>query len=148
MQEIRSAPLQRLYADWDSRRRGREFPARQDFDPCDLKYILGCLNLVDMLRGPLRFRYRVFGSEIARRLGIEMTGRMVDDYPQLEHRALVQRRYAETIAARRPTVAQHDRRSLNEQLHYYESLVLPLSRDGIEIDMLMAGFTFAPEPIE
>jgi hypothetical protein len=134
---------QALYADWDSRRRGREFPARRDFDPCDLKYILGCLNLVDALREPLRFRYRVFGTEIARRLGLEMTGRMVDDYPVPEHRALIQRRYAETIASRLPTVTLHDRRSLDEQMHHYESLILPLSGDGTEIDMLMTGFTFA-----
>jgi hypothetical protein len=148
MQEIRSAALQRLYADWDSRRRGREFPARRDFDPCEMRYILGFLNLVDVLRGPLRFRYRVFGSEIATRLAFEMTGRLVDDYPLPEHRALVQHRYAETIAARRPIVAHHDRRSHDEQLlHQYESLVLPLSSDGTEIDMLMAGFAFAPEQI-
>jgi hypothetical protein len=113
-----------------------------------MKYILGCLNLIDTLHRPLRFRYRVFGSEIARRLGLEMTGRLVDDYPLPEHRALVQRRYAETITARQPTVAYHDRRSLDEQLHHYESLVLPLSTDGTEIDMLMAGFAFAPEQIE
>jgi hypothetical protein len=143
MQEIRSALLQRLYADWNCRRRGREFPARRDFDPCDMAYILGCLNLVDRLREPLRFRYRIFGTEIARRLGIEMTGRLVDDYPMAEHRVHVQHRYAETIAARRPTVVQDDRWMLDKRLHHYELLVLPMSSDGTEIDMLMAGFTFA-----
>src|SRR4051794_23492799 len=42
--EIESATLRRLYADWDARRRGRKLPARADFDPLELKYILGNLS--------------------------------------------------------------------------------------------------------
>jgi len=139
---IASPELQQLYDDWDRRRGGRELPSREDFDPLDLKYILGRLNLVDALYDPLRFRYRVFGGDIAKRFGFEMTGCFVDDYRTPKYRAMVQRRYADVVAARRPIVARLSRRSIDQRQHYCESLVLPLSRDGSTIDMLMAGFAF------
>jgi hypothetical protein len=142
MNVIASPELQRLYDDWDARRGNREMPSRDDFDALELKYILGRLNLVDALHDPVRFRYRVFGGDIAKRFGFEMTGRFVDDYCAPEYRSMVQRRYADVVAARRPIAAQFGRRSIDQRQHYCESLVLPLSRDGSTIDMLLAGFAF------
>jgi hypothetical protein len=142
MDDIHSPDLRRLLADWERRRNGREFPARRDFEPWDIKYILGYLNIVDALYDPLRFRYRIFGSDLAFRLGIEMTGRFVHDYPVLEHREMVTRRYVDVVAERRPIAALHDRRGQHHRLYSYESLVLPLSSDGTTIDTLMAGFAF------
>jgi hypothetical protein len=142
MSVIASPELQRLYDDWDARRGNRELPSRDDFDPLELTYILGRLNLVDALYDPVRFRYRVFGGDIAKRFGFEMTGRIVDDYFAPEYRAMVQRRYTDAVAARRPIAARFSRRSIDQRQYYYESLVLPLSRDGSTIDMLMAGFAF------
>lgn len=143
--QIRSPALQRLHADWEARRHGRELPARADFDPLDLRYILGYLNLVEVLRDPLRFRYRLFGTGMAQRIGVEMTGRLVEEYPDPQIADHVHRRYAETMALRRPTVVLHNRVPSNDRTLYYESLVLPLSSDGVDTDMLMAGFVFFPD---
>jgi hypothetical protein len=142
MVEILSPILQRLYSDWDNWRGSRPFPTRQDFDPEDINYIIGRVNLVDVYYNPLRFRYRVFGTTLAQRLGIEMTGRFVDEYPAGEQREHVQRRYAQTIIVRQPTVVLHKRFSLDGWGHSYESIVLPLSTDGASIDMMLAGFAF------
>ena len=145
MDQIRSPALQRLHADWEARRRGRELPARADFDPLDLRYILGYLNVVEVLRDPVRFRYRLFGTGMVRHTGVEMTGRLVGDYPDPAVAEHVHRRYAETMTLRRPTVVQHRRPPANDRTLLYESLVLPLSSDGAEIDMLMAGFAFSAD---
>src|SRR3546814_3977231 len=65
--------LQQLYAYWDDKRAGRPYPTREDIDPLELKFILGCLLLLDVERKPgLRFRYRLFGSEIAHQQGLDM----------------------------------------------------------------------------
>ena len=60
--EIVSPVLQRLYQDWRNRLHGREMPARRDFDVLDLDYVLGDLNLIDVEHAPLRFRFRVHGT--------------------------------------------------------------------------------------
>ena len=78
MLEIRTAILQRLYRDWDSRRGGREFPARADFDVLDFKYVIGQLALIDVTYDPLRFRFRLHGTGISQRVGYEMTGKELD----------------------------------------------------------------------
>jgi hypothetical protein len=41
--------LQQLYASWLAKRGGRRFPARADFDPIELRFILGNLILVDVV---------------------------------------------------------------------------------------------------
>src|SRR3546814_5878253 len=42
--------LQQLYAYWDDKRAGRPYPTREDIDPLELKFILGCLLLLDVER--------------------------------------------------------------------------------------------------
>jgi len=59
---IECPKLRRLHQDLQDRRRGREMPSRKDFDVLDFAYILGDLNLFDVLYEPLRFRFRVHGS--------------------------------------------------------------------------------------
>ena len=48
--EIISPTLQRIHQDWQNRRNGRTLPPRSSFDILDFKYILGNLNLLDVLR--------------------------------------------------------------------------------------------------
>ena len=59
--------LQRLHAYWDGKRNGRVYPGREVIDPLELRFMLGNLILLDVEPEPLRFRYRLFGTEIARR---------------------------------------------------------------------------------
>lgn len=75
--------LQQLYVYWDGKRRGRPYPARQDIDPLELGFILGSLILIEIEHHPLRFRYRLFGSEVARQQGFDMTGKYSEDHPGL-----------------------------------------------------------------
>ena len=59
--------LQRLYSYWLARKGERRFPERGDIDPLDFPYLLGNILLIDMVRNPLRFRFRVHGTEMTRR---------------------------------------------------------------------------------
>src|SRR5262245_30553321 len=99
---IHSPILQQLHGDWLARRDGRAFPSRKHFDPIDLKYALGKLLLIEVSHVPLRFRYRLIGSELVERAGFDLTGRMVDDYPDPEYRAFVLQQYAAVVENRSP----------------------------------------------
>ena len=142
MLEIRIPTLQRLYRDWESRRHGRDFPARGDFDVLELKYVIGQLALLDVGYDPIRFRFRLHGTGISQRVGYEMTGKDVDDLPLPAVRSLVRRHYTAVIEQRVPLVELRERHTVDDRVVGNELLVLPLSRDGTTIDMLMVGVVF------
>jgi hypothetical protein len=141
--EIRAAELQRLYSDWCAWRGNRAFPSRQDFDAPSLKYLLGRINLIDVLHQPLRFRWRLHGSEVARRVGRDLTGRFLHDVERPDFRELTQREYGATVDHRTPQCFVHEG-LLDDRVFDYEMLVLPLSDDGTEINMLLVGFNYGP----
>lgn len=136
---LQAPRLQRLYRDWDDRRRGREFPARSDFTPHDLHYILGNLSLIDVAYDPLRFRYRIHATALAQRMGREMTNKSVDDIPNPDHAAFARAHFTEVVERRVPIVYFRDHDLIDKDMpHDCEVLVLPLSADGTRINMLMS----------
>jgi hypothetical protein len=139
---IQAPLLRRLHEDWQARRRGRPLPARADFDPLDLKYLMGKLLLVDVLREPLRFRFRLVGTELVKRAGIDLTGKMLDDYPDPEFREYMRERYGAAVTSRQPLGSVQSRLVLDGRVRRYEALLLPLANDGETVDMLMIGVVY------
>ena len=138
---IESRKLQRLYQDWLDQRRSRFMPARADFDVVDLGYIVGDLNLLDVLYEPLRFRFRVHGSNAVSRLGFDLTGKTVDDYPDPDYRDVVREHYAEVVQSKIPKRISRDPFRHRDRVLRWEGLVLPLSADGERVTMLMVGLS-------
>ena len=115
-------------------------PGRQHFDPVVLPVsLLPLLWLADVERPPLRFRYRLLGTEHARVFGRDYTGHWLDEthvnfyaspgYPQYVaavEQGRVGYRRGHTLA-----MLPMDYRSI-------ERLLLPLAQDGKAVDMLLA----------
>ena len=140
--DIREAQLRRLYRDWNSWRHGRTFPSRADFDPLDLKYILGDLTLIDVLRDPPRYVFRLHATKNVDRLGADLTGKELAWMPGVELRDTVRANYERVIATRAPVVQRRDGLLSEGRPWTYEILVLPLAADGETIDMLMAALVW------
>jgi hypothetical protein len=121
--------LRRLYAYWDHKRGAREFPGRADIDPLEMRFALGNISLIDVLYEPLRFRYRLHGSIIADRLGLDMTGRFVDEISEPDRRAFVEENFRVVIATRSP-LARSGARILDQRQWSFDSIILPLGLDG------------------
>jgi hypothetical protein len=139
MIELRSAHSRRLYDDWKARRRGRVFPARADFDPLELRYIIGNLSLLDVLREPVRFRYRVHSTNMTQWLGFDLTGKEIDASPNPERGAAIKDHFAAVVERGEPIARLHEWLGGNHRRLKHEALVLPLSRDGATIDMIMSA---------
>jgi hypothetical protein len=133
--------LQRLYAYWDAKRGNRIYPGREEIDPLELRFILGNLILVDIERDPERFRYRLFGTEIARRQGFDMTGKYLEQHPWPELAALARSTYLQVIATGQPAKI-HREGLIDDQYVHHDSLVLPLGHEHVE--MMLIGVIFAP----
>ena len=142
MLKLKSPPLQRLYDDWNMRRRGRAFPSRADFDPIDFKYILGRLSLLDVLGDPVRFRYRVHGSDIVARFGVDLTRRYVDEAPSRGHREAALEDYGAAVVRREPIVMYRGHQFIDARTWGCEILVLPLSDDGDTVQQLFSGLAW------
>ena len=135
--------LRRLLAEWEASRRAPAFPARADFDPAEMRYIIGNLSLVEVRRHPLRFYFRVHASNIATRIGFDMTHKFLDQYADLRHRALILDHYLRALDERQPIAARRAHLFTDRMVMLdCEALVLPLASDRTNIDMLMTGFVW------
>ncbi|MDE2227679.1 MAG: PAS domain-containing protein [Alphaproteobacteria bacterium] len=140
--DIKSPVLQRLHRDWEARRRGRLMPARADFDPLDLKYVLGNLSLVDVRRDPLRFRFRLHATKVVERVGFELTGKDVEAIADPHYRKLVRDHYTAVVERRRPVLEFRDRVMTDNVCLHCEVLALPLGNDGETVDRIMSAFVW------
>lgn len=140
-QQISDSRLQRLYQYWIARKGDRRFPARRDIDPIDFAYALGSIMLVDALRDPLRFRVRLHGSDLVRRDGYDLTGKLLDDLPRTDFNLLVIERCRTLVAAGEPILVHLDR-ILDGRHRRYEALWLPLSDDGLIVTMLLCALIY------
>jgi len=130
--------LRRLYQYWNEKRGGRRFPARRDIDPLDFAYVLGWVTLVDVTYNPVRFRFRLYGSELSHRIGLDLTGTYADQHPNREFGAMLQRSWQEVVDRAEPICVRYDR-VVDNRTQPWEALRMPMSSDGATIDMLLAG---------
>jgi hypothetical protein len=133
-----SRSLARLYEYWSGRRRGRDLPSRADIDPLDFPYVLGNVVLVDVLRDPLSFRYRLIGVNLVQRDGWDLTGKTVDEIPEPEYRRHIRGVFEKIVAERRPVSGMRDL-FVDGRVRRYEALSLPLSNDGRSVTMILAA---------
>jgi len=145
MLTIKHPRLQQLYDYWSTKRGARKMPSRADIDPLDMTFIMGNVILVDVIAGtPLGFRIRLHGTNLVERVHYELTGKMLDDLPQVQFRNLSRKSFAKVAKTAEPLRALNDR-VLDDQLRRYETVILPLSGDGARVDMLLCGMIYDGE---
>lgn len=133
--------LRRLYELWKVKRGGRIGPSRAELGPFDLRFILGNILLIDVLRDPLRFRYRLCGTNIVARAGFDLTGRFVDEHPEPQFRQAALGSYTKVAETRAPLQVVRDE-IFDERSRRYEGLLLPLSSDGNVVDMIIVAMKY------
>ncbi|WP_162914860.1 PAS domain-containing protein [Desertibaculum subflavum] len=146
LEDIETPYLRRLFAYWQDKRRGQDFPSRRDLDPREFAFALGHVLLIDVLERPQRFRFRLHGSVLSFRARYDMTGRMVDELPDEENRAVLLQRCRDLVRTRRPCFAR-SQRTVDGTAYGYEVVWLPLSSDGEQIDMLLGGLAYFDDPM-
>jgi hypothetical protein len=136
--------LRALFDYWRARADARAMPARRDIDPADFVALLSAVALVDVLYDPLRFRYRLVGTQIVERLGREMSGRWVSEIPRPQLREATMRDY-ELVVRQRAAVLDHGDDIYDTRRIRYEILRLPLSEDGVLINMILTAAVYGED---
>jgi hypothetical protein len=115
-------------------------PGRQHIRPEDLVPILSRLWLLDVFRNPLRFRYRLVGTDITRSVQREMTGLWLDEVqPGSVLNVNMRDRYRYIAETARPTWRRGPTYWQRDPTHrIVENCVLPLATDGETVDKIVA----------
>lgn len=145
MDEIAHPKLRRLYAYWVEKRGEQSMPARIDIDPLDIIYIVGNVILVDVIDAdPFRFHIRLHGTNLAERAGYELTGKMLDELPVDDFRALAQQSFTWVTTNAQPLHSRRDR-VIDGRFARYETVIMPLSDDGERVNRLLIGLIYDDE---
>lgn len=137
---LHSDRLQKLYAYWNAKRGSRSMPARRDIEPLEIHRLLPHVVLVDVEASPMRFRYRLVGTFVTQVTGRDVTGCYVDSaiFPHSIESVLDPYRLAAEHQEPVGKVGEACWVPAREWMHL-ETLILPLSADGVKTDMLLLG---------
>jgi hypothetical protein len=138
----RHEALRQLYAYWLGKRAGRRAPSRADIDPVELARLLPHVVLLDVERAPLRFRFRLVGTTVAKGFNVDLTGSYFDEIEHTAEQRELNQRLMAVADWGPPLCATWDYTGADGRHVSYERLALPLSSDGQTVDMLFGGIVF------
>jgi hypothetical protein len=133
---LKDPRIRRVLDYWYSKSGSARLPGRRDIDPSEFRWALGLVCLLDVEQRPLRFRYRLDGSVIAARNGVDMTGRSIDAIEHKPSAGMMHGQLAAVVAERAPALhriaTEH-----GVSLTTYERISLPLADDQQNVGMIM-----------
>ncbi|MGQ0677476.1 MAG: PAS domain-containing protein [Rhodospirillales bacterium] len=121
-----------LFRLWNAKRRGRKLPARADLRPEELKPWLGNLIVLDVIDGGRDFRYRLFGTNIVRQAGFDMTGKLMSEYPIKDALPHFFETHRDVVRLATPALGEHNPRVA--LVRRRRRLILPFGEDGETVD--------------
>jgi hypothetical protein len=134
-----------LYAYWLERRDGEDMPPDTAIDP--LRLPQSCLPFIaidEVSYGPLRFRARLCGTGVAEAVGVDHTGRYVDEIDGMAEQL---QRLAWCVQHRRPYTIRDRMTFSPRDYRSYSALALPFAgRDGA-VTRIVICYGFSKEPL-
>lgn len=132
-----------LHQLWLAKLGGRPMPARADFDPAEFRALLPHIMLVDVLPPPEIYRVRLMGQAMIDFHGRNLTGLTPRQYvgPEALERFTALARLI--VEQRRPTFrAGRAYWVRDKNFKRFESCHLPLSADGVSVNMILGAIKF------
>lgn len=114
-----------------------QLPGRQHIAPEDIAPLLPRIVLVEVYRDPLRFRYRLVGTEVAWSRGRDPTGEWIDELNGRNFEAL-SARYRFVTDTGCATWRRGQSTWVRDPKHRtVENCLMPLAKDGRIVDMIL-----------
>jgi hypothetical protein len=136
---FRTGVVRQAYGYWTAKCTGGRLPGRADIRPEEMRHLLPWVFLVDVEADPVRFRYRLVGSEITRLAGVEYTGAAINEAEFGPHWRRVFDDYLAVVRSGVPGYVDGSARWGAREFLHHERIVMPLSSDGTTIDMLFGA---------
>lgn len=135
------APATRLRAAldyWERLRGRRAMPSRAELDPAELPRPLSSVMLVDVLREPIDFRFRLIGGDIEAISFRNYHGIRFSDIFHMRPGSQVFTDYLHVVQTRRPLWSDIDYVGFDPGIARIHHALLPLSDDGDRVDTVLA----------
>ena len=136
VEKITSTNIKLAYWYVMGRHQSGDLPCRANLDPIEMKDWLTNIELLDVINQGETFRYRIAGGAIEEIFNCRMQGKLLEDVFQgavLDFKLLMFRRCVDkgTIILSNDNLERE-----GQSLVKYERLLIPLSRDGVNFDMI------------
>ena len=143
--------LRELRAYWEAKRQGRPAPRRADIDPTELPHHLPYLMLLEVEPAPLRFRYRLAGTNTYQiRDGLQnraVTGRYVDEMQfHIASTETILEVLKLVVERVRPVYRKARFPDGSPRTGDHNMLAVPLATETGQVDMLLVCAVVTPAP--
>jgi hypothetical protein len=135
---IKSKSIRALYDWWSANAGPAGIPDRNDFDLIEHRLLMPNVLISDVEAEPFRIRYRLVGTRIVHNLGVDFTGRYLDEFlgpnftvPWMEY-------YRQAYAARRPLMGELTEPTKSGNTFTYEFGLFPIARGGDAVAQFIA----------
>ncbi len=138
-EQLQSDRLRQLYLHWGRLRGARPMPKRSELRPEDVHYAIGSLSLIEVLRDPLNFRFKLI-SKRAEGLGRHSDqGKLLDEIEPQFFRDFLRGCYVRVVETLDPVIDRvqfaPEARPTGSLLGY-ERLILPMAGDAETVEFL------------
>ena len=132
--------VRRFYEYWAGVAPPGRLPGRQHILPEDIVPLLPRLWMLDVFRDPVRFRYRLVGTEITCSVQRELTGTWLDEaQPESVRNVNLRDRYNFILETGQATWRRGATMWLRDPNHrVVENCLAPLAADGATVDKIIA----------
>lgn len=124
---------------WEKIRGDRSMPTRASLDPIDIPPLLPFVMLVDVLRNPLDFRFRLIGTEVSLIISGNYRGVRFSDLPHMAPGNKVWSEYEEVVTTRKPLFSAVDYVGSNRYVRGIQHCLMPFSADGETVDLIFVA---------
>ena len=143
---FRTGPVRRLAAYWLSKCADGRPPRRADIKPEEIVADLPYVYLVDVLRDPLAFRFRLVGTRVTIWSGKDYTGARINAEEYSPNWQIVFGAYRDIVERNEPSAAELFAAWRKREFQYYERFLGPLSEDGTTVSMIFGALHVIEAP--
>lgn len=142
--ERASADVKAIYRYWVLKHQGDRLPRRADIDPLEFPRLLPHITIVEVVPDERRYVYRLVGTKDVEVRGQDPTGKSVLDGffgPSVEDALHC---YDTVVKTRQPHYDDEPYVTLDRRYSDDETLFLPLSDDGENVNRILVFATVTP----
>ena len=141
-----SERLKLVYNYWLSIRGDRSMPSRKDFDPAKVAKALPGIAIVEVLRDPIDFRYRLIGTDIDYHSEKSHTGQLISEIPDRAAPNTVWQNFINICKSKLPSGRTVPYVGPHSEFLETRQIVLPFSNDDKNVHMVMAVIDYLRRP--
>lgn len=139
---LKSPINQRGFDYWNQKRGSKALPARDDIDPSEILKILPHVFLLDVRPEPLDFRYRLIGNKMDEHMTGSYTGLWMSEIPHQKAPSRIWASCRQVVEQKQPLSSDTPYVGKHKEFLTTEDLIMPLSDDGEQVNMLFVTVGF------